>query len=173
IFTFLLPAILTLIVENNLRTFTQYRGIIVLLLINYSKEKRLMKKRVFTYFALILVLSTVFMSPLSIVASEFTSDGQSIEVNEKLIKEEAKAAAEEEAKAAAEEEAKAAAEEEAKAAAEEEAKAAAEEEAKAAAEEEAKAAAEEEAKAAAEEEEKATDEEETEAADGDKKERAE
>src|SRR5699024_1389802 len=103
-----------------------------------------MKKRVFTYFALILVLSTVFMSPLSIVASEFTSDGQSIEVNEKLIKEEAKAAAEEEAKAAAEEEAKAAAEEEAKAAAEEEAKAAAEEEAKAAAEEEAKAAAEEE-----------------------------
>ncbi|WP_213809851.1 hypothetical protein [Jeotgalicoccus sp. WY2] len=88
-----------------------------------------MKKRIFTYFALILMFSTVFMSPLSIVASEVTSDGQSIEVDEKLIKEaESKAAKEEAASEKAEAE-KLAAEEEAASEKAEAEKLAAEEEA--------------------------------------------
>lgn len=60
-----------------------------------------MKKFVFTYLALILILSSILTSPLSIVAAEVTNDDEAKQL-ETTIEEEAKAAAEAE-KAAAEE----------------------------------------------------------------------
>ena len=78
-----------------------------------------MKKFVFTYLALILILSSILTSPLSIVAAEVTNDDETKQL-ETTIEEAEKAAAEEAEKAAAAEAEKAAAAEAEKAAAEEE-----------------------------------------------------